>query len=132
MCRYFPLTRAAGAKADADLDGVNILPHLAGEKTSEPHEALYWPFGPQKAIRKGPWKLVDWCNFETRKDSGWQLYNLAKDIGEKTNLADSQPKTVAELRAAWDAWNKRNIAPLWHGNSIEDPTAPPPEKANKK
>ena len=66
----------AGAKADADFDGVNLLKHLTGEDTTAPHEALYWRFGPQKAIRKGKWKLVDWRDFETKQNSGWQLYDL--------------------------------------------------------
>jgi arylsulfatase A-like enzyme len=122
----------AGAKADGDLDGVNLLPYLTGENTREPHEALFWRFGPQKAIRKGRWKLVDWRDFETKKDSGWQLYELAKDVGEKKDLAAAQPKIVAELSAAWDAWNKGNIAPLWHGGTTEDPTAPAEEKPDKK
>lgn len=49
-----------------DLDGVNLLPYLAGENIGVPHEALYWRFGPQKAIRKGRWKLVDWRDFEAK------------------------------------------------------------------
>ena len=121
----------AGAPADAALDGVNLLPHLTGEQSAAPHEAVYWRFGPQKAIRKGPWKLVDWRDFAKKQNSGWQLYDLAKDIGEKNDLATSQPKLVAELRAAWDAWDSRNIAPLWHGSPTEDPTAPE-SKAEKK
>src|SRR5262249_14129808 len=40
------------------LDGVNLLPYLRGEKKEAPHEALYWRFGGQMAIRKGDWKLV--------------------------------------------------------------------------
>ena len=122
----------AGAKADAHVDGVNLIPHLTGANTKAPHEALYWRFGPQKAIRKGKWKLVDWRNFETKQNSGWQLYDLAKDIGEKKNLATAQPQIVAELSAAWDAWNKRNIPPLWHGGVTEDPTAPVTAKPKTK
>jgi arylsulfatase A-like enzyme len=118
----------AGARADADLDGVNLLPYLTGEKTGAPHEALYWRFGPQKAVRKGHWKLVDWRDFVTQQSSGWQLYDLAKDVGEKDDLAAAQPRVVAELGAAWDAWNKRNIAPLWHGEATEDSTAPKPNR----
>jgi arylsulfatase A-like enzyme len=48
---------------------------LLGADTTAPHEALYWRFGPQKAIRKGKWKLVDWRDFETKQESGWQLYD---------------------------------------------------------
>jgi arylsulfatase A-like enzyme len=122
----------AGAKADDDLDGVNLLPHLTGENPATSHEALYWRFGPQKAIRKGDWKLVDWRDFETKTQSGWQLYDLSKDIGEKNDLAASHPQLVAELSAAWDAWNTRNIAPLWHGSPTEDPTAPTRPAAKTK
>jgi arylsulfatase A-like enzyme len=116
----------AGAKADPDADGVDLLKYLTGKETAAPHEALSWRFGPQKAIRKGKWKLVDWRDFETKKESGWQLYDLEKDIGEKTDLAKAEPKIVAELSAAWEKWNKRNIAPLWHGGQTEDPTSPDP------
>jgi arylsulfatase A-like enzyme len=118
----------AGAKVDADFDGVDLLPRLNGADTTPPHEALYWRFGPQKAIRKGKWKLVDFCDFETKQDSGWQLYDLEKDIGEKNNLAKAEPQIVAELSAAWEKWNKQNIAPLWHGGQTEDPTAPDPKE----
>ena len=50
---------------------------------------------------------MDWRDFETKQNSGWQLYDLDEDIGEKNDLAKEQPETVAELSAAWDAWNKR-------------------------
>lgn len=114
----------AGITVNSNCDGVNLIPYLTGKVPSSPHESLYWRFGPQKAIRKGNMKLVDWRDFETKKDSGWQLYDLDKDIGEKNDLAKARPETVAELSAAWDAWNKQNIAPLWHGGTTEDPTAP--------
>jgi arylsulfatase A-like enzyme len=114
----------ANAKATADLDGVDLLPYLTGDDAGTPHESLYWRFGPQKAVRKGQWKLVDWRDFEARRTSGWQLFDIEKDVGEKINLAASHPKTVAELSSAWDAWDRRNVAPLWHGGSTEDPTSP--------
>jgi arylsulfatase A-like enzyme len=119
---------AAGAKIPADCDGVELLKHLSGDVAAPPHEALYWRFGPQKAIRKGKWKLVDWRDFEMKQNSGWQLYDLSRDVGEKNNLATEEPKIVAELSAAWEAWNKRNVEPLWHGGVTEDPTAPTPKK----
>jgi arylsulfatase A-like enzyme len=117
-----------GAEADADADGVNLLKHLTGEDATAPHEALYWRFGPQKAVRKGKWKLVDYCDFETKQENGWQLYDLAKDLSEKNDLAKVEPRIVAELSAAWEKWNQRNMAPLWHGGKTEDPTAPDPKE----
>jgi len=119
---------AAGATIPGGLDGVDLLPRLTGQDKTPPHEALYWRFGPQKAVRRGAWKLVDWRDFDAKRDSGWQLYDLASDIGEQHDLAASQPQLVSELSQAWDAWNKQNIPPLWHGAVAEDPTAKPAKK----
>lgn len=115
---------AAGVAVQPEwkLDGVNLLPYVTGEKKDAPHEALYWRFGQQIAIRKGDWKLVKapaGGGVEAGErggvatTQGAQLYNLAKDIGEQTNLADKEPEKVRELAAAWDEWNKGNVAPKW-------------------
>ncbi len=101
---------------------------MTGEDTAAPHEALYWRFGPQKAVRKGKWKLVDWRDFDTKQDSGWQLYDLRRTLARRTTWRKWSRDIVAELSAAWEQWNKRNIAPLWHGGQTEDPTAPDPKK----
>ena len=109
------------AKAEATLEGVNLLPHLKGEKADAPHESLAWRFGPQKAIRRGKWKLVDFRDFEAKAQSGWQLFDLDADISETKNLAAGHPELVAELSKAWDDWNAKNVAPLWPGAANEDP-----------
>jgi arylsulfatase A-like enzyme len=110
---------AAGVetKGDWKLDGVNLLPHLTGETKTAPHDALYWRFGQQMAIRMGEWKLVRYdANAEGGKGvSPVRLYNLAEDVGEKTDLAAKQSEKVKELQAAWDKWNTGNVAPLWGG-----------------
>jgi arylsulfatase A-like enzyme len=103
-------------------EGVNLLPYVTGEKSTPPHDALYWRFGQQIAIRKGDWKLVKGAglpgvgggaNGELATTQGAQLFNLANDIGEKTNLADQEPAKFQELAAAWDEWNKSNIPAKW-------------------
>ena len=109
---------AAGVevKPEWKLDGVNLLPFLNGEKSTPPHDALYWRFGQQMALRSGPWKLV---RYDTNVDAGIdgtspaKLYNLASDIGEATDLAASQPAKLAEMQTQWDAWNATLVAPLW-------------------
>ncbi|MBL9184000.1 MAG: sulfatase-like hydrolase/transferase [Verrucomicrobiaceae bacterium] len=111
----------AGTKAPEGIEGVNLLPHLKGEKADAPHESLAWRFGPQKAIRRGKWKLVDFRDFEAKTQSGWQLFDLDADISESKNLAAEHPELVAELSKAWEAWNTKNIAPLWPGTPNEDP-----------
>ncbi len=103
------LLAAAGGKAPADaFDGANLLPYVksGGDSKGKPHEALYWRFGDQDAIRKGDWKLV-------RMGTGPELYNLADDIGEKTNLAGKNPEKVKELQADLEKWESKLAQPLW-------------------
>lgn len=56
--------------------------------------------------------------------SGRQVYDLAKDVGQSTDLTAKYPERVAEMKRAWERWDGRNVAPLWHGTPLEDPTAP--------
>src|SRR4029077_15422604 len=95
----------AGAKMPGNIDGVNLLPHLQGANAAAPHEALYWRFGPQKSIRKGNWTLVAWRDFAAKTSSGWQLFDLAQDVGQQNNLAAQHPDMVAALSQAWQRWD---------------------------
>jgi arylsulfatase A-like enzyme len=102
---------AAGGQVDPawKLEGVNLLPYLEGKNTGKPHDALFWRFGPQWAIRQGDWKLVT-----SRVDNNEpRLINLADDIAEANDLKAKHPDKVAELTAAWKKWDELNIAPLW-------------------
>lgn len=113
---------AAGVevKPDWQLDGVNLLPYLQGEKTGAPHESLYWRFGQQIAVRQGDWKLVKGAggegfrgNLGKASTEGAQLFNLARDIGEKENLAEKEPEKFKQLAAAWDQWNAGLVDAKW-------------------
>lgn len=102
---------AAGASPgnDKPLDGVDLLPHLTGAKTTPPHENLYWRFGPQWAIRQGNYKLL-----QPRGEAA-QLFDLAADVGEQKNLAADKPEIVEKLRAAYQKWNAQLEEPRWQG-----------------
>ena len=101
---------AAGVDAGAaPLDGVDLAPYFRGEQAAAPHETLYWRFGAQTAIRHGDFKLV------RIGDGPAQLYDLAADVGESSDLADRRPDDVAKLTALWSAWNAELAAPLWPG-----------------
>jgi arylsulfatase A-like enzyme len=127
---------AAGveAPADAKFDGVNLLPYVTGEKSGAPHEALYWRFGQQIALRAGDWKLVKGAGMTgieggragKASTDGAELYNLKDDIGEKTNLAGKNPDKLKELAAMWDQWNAGNIDPAWGPVSRKKATAAKP------
>ncbi|MBL9189445.1 MAG: sulfatase-like hydrolase/transferase [Opitutaceae bacterium] len=125
---------AAGAPIPAGLDGANLLPLLTAGSAAAPHAALFWRFGPQRAVRRGQWKLTDWRDFDAKTQSGWQLYDLAADPGESRDLAAAQPALVRELSAAWETWNLANVTPVWRGTPNEDPDGHPPGtvKASRK
>jgi arylsulfatase A-like enzyme len=91
---------------DAKLDGVNLLPFLTADNAGTPHEALFWRFGGQRAVRKGDWKLTD-------LGEGPKLFNVSQDIGEKDNLAANYPAKLKELEADYQAWNAGNIEARW-------------------
>ena len=57
----------------------------------------------------GDWKLND-------MGQGARLYNLASDIGEKTDLAAKEPEKLKQLEAVYAEWNKDNVAPTWRPN----------------
>jgi arylsulfatase A-like enzyme len=98
----------AAPKADGQLDGVNLLPLLEGKTDVAPHDALYWRFGVQYAVRQGDWKLVK----PSLKDEP-HLFNVAADAGEKTDFAARQPGRLKHLQALWDTWNAKNEQPWW-------------------
>ena len=84
----------AGAKPLSGLDGQSIVPVLQG-KPLPPHDFLYWEFherGFQQAVRMGKWKAV-----RLAKDKPLELYDLAADPTEFTNVADKQPDVVAKI-----------------------------------
>jgi arylsulfatase A-like enzyme len=120
---------AAGADADPawKLDGVNLLPHLTGEKDSRPHESLFWRFGAQWAIRKGDWKLVA-SNIDGKEP---RLFNLAADIAEKDDLTDKNPEKVHELLADWKAWNAEQKEPAWKPQPAKPRKPGKPNKPDK-
>ena len=116
---------AAGVEINPEwkLDGVNLLPFLTGEKSGAPHEALYWRFGRQIALRCGDWKIVKGAGGGGEMERGGrggvattegaELYNVKEDIGEKNNLAAKNPEKLQELCEMWDKWNTGNIPAAW-------------------
>ncbi len=100
---------AAGGTVDPawNLDGVNLLPYLNGEKTSRPHSTLSWRIDGMWAVRHGDLKLV---HGEANNEAP-ELFDLAVDIGEQNDLASSQPEKVQELQALWNRWNAEMSPP---------------------
>ena len=95
---YFPdvmptLAEITGTHAVKDTDGISIVPELFGRKQPQ-HKYLYWELGNQTAVRMGDWKAV-----RPRPNAPWELYDLKKDISEVHNVADANPKILAQIKA---------------------------------
>jgi uncharacterized sulfatase len=107
---------AAGLPHDPILDGVDLVPFFSGKKTTPPHEALYWRWVAQSAIREGKWKLL----------VGGQrsyLYDLEADPGEMKNLIAEQPEVAKRLRTRLVTWSSElkppgltngSMSPTWN------------------
>lgn len=104
---------AAGVDDHSDLDGVNVLPHLKGDLSTPPHDALYWRFWKQAAIRAGDWKLLH------LGDGTDHLFDLTQPDPETQNLAAEHPEKVAELRNQLDAWTQQLRPPGLPKNGIQ-------------
>ena len=63
-----------------------------------PHEYIWWFHEGNRAIRVGDWKLVS-----EGMSSPWELYNLATDRSETTDLSASEPLRVQTLGDKWKA-----------------------------
>ncbi|HEX8503667.1 MAG TPA: arylsulfatase [Pyrinomonadaceae bacterium] len=92
LCDLLPTAAAlAGARAPAGVDGVSLLPLLAGGRGPR-RGPLYWEFhegGFAQAVRMGRWKAV-----RRGADGTPELYDLTTDVGETRDLAAKHPHLV--------------------------------------
>jgi arylsulfatase A-like enzyme len=101
----------AKVPAPATLDFEDISPLLFDSKPpadAKPrtlfwHQPHYMNQGgrPAGVAREGDWKLI-----EQYEDGSLELYNLAKDPSETTDLAAAEPNRVAALRGKLEAWRR--------------------------
>ena len=108
----FPTLAALAGASTTDhkpLDGVNVWSTIAGGAPSPRTEIVYdiEPF--RAAVRRGDWKLV----WRTILPTKVELFNLAQDPSEQTNLADQNPQRVAELQQRVEALSREAVAPLF-------------------
>jgi len=118
-------------------DGEDIAPVLLGQSTTSRSQPIYWRRPPDRknwlpyisdpqpdlAMREGDWKLL--CDYDGTQP---QLYDLAYDRSEVTNLAAKYPEIVARLTKALLAWHQS--MPPDHGPDI--PAEKPIGKGKQK
>ncbi len=95
--------------------GGDLEPHESSQRAAELPNPPY-PidlFPGHAAWIDGDWKLHRITN--KRGQVTWELYNLADDPSEKTNLAATEQERVAKMRHALEAWLKSVVQSL-NGN----------------
>jgi arylsulfatase A len=108
---FFPtLLEIAGIEpvGEEGMDGRSLVP-LIKQKGTLDRRAIYWHYPhysnqggePGGAVRAGDFKLIEFY-----EDNRLELYDLARDIGERDNLADKMPEKAAALRQMLDDWRK--------------------------
>ena len=99
------LCELAAVPIPAGLDGISVVPTLLGKGVQKKHEYLYWELPnydkatgkfagevPMQAVRMGKWKGV-----RPKAGGDLELYDLSKDIAEKTDVAAKFPAVVKKL-----------------------------------
>ena len=95
---------------DLNLDGHNLMPAIKGTPVAWADRPLffYWQRGipePYRnvAVRKGPYKLVGHTAYDATAED-FELFDIARDPYEQTNLNASHPDVVADLKQTFDRW----------------------------
>ena len=150
---FYPtfLSAAGAAMPTSPLDGESLVPLFRGEAELQ-RQAVFWHFPgyldapvlrgrdpvfrtrPVSVVRKGDWKLhlyhEEWQLDGGRETIGTnhavELYDLATDPGERTDLANTAPAKRDELLDDLLAWMKSTGAVLpTRPNPKYDPAAKP-------
>ncbi|MCC6699215.1 MAG: sulfatase-like hydrolase/transferase [Candidatus Hydrogenedentes bacterium] len=84
---------------DRPIDGADFSPLLRGQAVRR-GRPLYWRYdralsAAKIAMRQGDWKILADGSL-----GAVELYNLREDLGENRNLADAEPKRVAQMTDA--------------------------------
>ena len=105
-------TVASAAKAEKyiknEIDGVNLIPYLSGNKSGLPHEYLYWK-NPDKdidVIRDDRYKYLRIKNDE-------YIFDLKNDISEESNIIDLSKPIYDRLKSQFKLWEKDMIDPVF-------------------
>ena len=90
-----------------DIDGVDLMPYVQGEKLERPHQRLFWKKQARAVVREGDWKLIRF------PDRPAELYNIAADEREMNNLAAVYPEKVKKMYKMIFQWESTLERPRW-------------------
>ncbi len=121
---------------DRKIDGASFLPIFDAQPIRR-ETPLYWQFNvarskPKVAMRIGDWKILahltgpemkpfgdiraaDMQSIKSAELASFELYNLRDDIGETTDLAEREPRRLADMSAKLRTLYRevRDESPVW-------------------
>lgn len=106
---FSSLSALAGSEKRTN-DSQDLLEVLLGE-SQQGREELILEATTRTAYRKGNWAYIPpyegpainkFVNIELGNSEKEQLYDLSQDIGQRNNLASSQPEKLEEMRAGFE------------------------------
>lgn len=109
---YYPtIAKLANASVGKTkpLDGIDLWPTLSEGRSSPRQEVVYNVDLDISAVREGDWKLL----WQTTLPSMIELYNVAQDPSETTNLANRYPEKVRKLQDRIYALSKESVRSLF-------------------
>lgn len=117
---YPTLVKLAGGavKQPLPLDGHDAWPTIADGAPS-PHSEIVLNIAPNRsALRRGKWKFIVSGSINAEDENAApeaELFDIAADPFEKTNLAAQNPATVVQLRARLKALTAQSMPPQNEG-----------------
>jgi len=85
------------AEQSNTLDGISLRPQMLSQQRL-PERTIFWRQGDSKAVRWRDWKLV------SIHGRPFELYDLAHDIAERTDLSSEKPEIMHRLSDALRVW----------------------------
>ena len=107
----FPtIASAAGVESSNEriLDGVDLLPYIKKENSTEPHETLFWRSGNHQSVLHKKWKYI----ISKKENKRW-LFDTSVDPSEKNNLIGSHPRQAKQIEELLEQFNSEQKEPLF-------------------
>lgn len=105
------------------IDGVSMVPLFERDGAKLDRTALHWHYPhyhhdrPASCIREGDWKLIEYVD----GSGDVELYNLADDLSESNNLAETRQGRTSDLKRKLAAWRESVLARMPLPNPAYDP-----------
>ncbi len=120
---YSTIAALSGQSIPEHCDGVDLWPYLMGERDGDAHEYLFWLNNqPDDAVRRHliavRWR--DWRLYRKYEQDPWQLFDLASDPREESDVAAEHTNIVQQLAGQHRRW-ERSLAPLAKVPKIRTP-----------